>query len=185
MRDPNKEILPSTRPNAFHTRGDQEEDWNPALNLLRDTLATFSSIRGGRAKASSSMVKSRSRTARIEEVGVRRTNIMTMLLAVVASSVGAAWTPNPDLNSNSSFNNAIFKAGSGWGGRDALRDPASDLRICTFVDPWTAVLQGDMDAAVEILPSIPKEQEQDCTFLGGTRYGYHCSRRALIHNSAP
>jgi P-type Ca2+ transporter type 2C len=49
LRDPNKQqLLPSTRPNA-----ENADDWNPALNLLHDTLTTFS-ICG--AQASSSFV---------------------------------------------------------------------------------------------------------------------------------
>ena len=94
MRDPSKEVLPSTRPNV------SVEDWNPALNLLRDTLNTFSSIRGGRARSNSFVVKSRS--ARMEEAGVKLPNIMTMLPTIVASSVGAGWTPNPHSGSGNS-----------------------------------------------------------------------------------
>lgn len=87
MRDP--ALLPTERPNA-----DTEGDWNPAINLLNNTLNTFKGIRGGRARANSFVAKSRS--ARLEEAGVRLPNIMTMVPTIVASSIGAGWAPNQD-----------------------------------------------------------------------------------------
>lgn len=89
MRDP--ALLPTERPNAG-----AEGQWNPAINLLSETLNTFSNIRGGRARASSFVVKSRS--ARLEEAGVRLPSIMAMVPTIVASSVGAGWAPTHDGN---------------------------------------------------------------------------------------
>lgn len=54
-------ILPVTSPD--------QEGWNPAINLVRDNLETFANIRGGRLRSSSFVGKSRS--ARLEEAGVR------------------------------------------------------------------------------------------------------------------
>ncbi|KAI5120195.1 hypothetical protein M0805_006301 [Coniferiporia weirii] len=90
LEDP--EALPTRRP-----WGDGE--WNPAINLLHDSLATFSNIRGGRARASSFVAKSRAApdaaaAARVEEAGVRLPGIMTMIPSIVASSIGAGWAPN-------------------------------------------------------------------------------------------
>lgn len=55
--------LPMERPNV------DEGQWSSAITLVRDNLNTFSNIRGGRLRASSFVVKSRS--ARLEEAGVR------------------------------------------------------------------------------------------------------------------
>ncbi|KAH8109562.1 calcium-translocating P-type ATPase [Phellopilus nigrolimitatus] len=86
LRDPS--VLPTERPNV------EEGEWNPAINLLRDNLTTFSNLRGGRARASSFVAKSRS--TRLEEAGVRLPSIMTMLPTIVATSVGAGWAPQRD-----------------------------------------------------------------------------------------
>lgn len=87
MRDP--DVLPTARPNAGPER---QGSWNEAINLLNDTLNTFSNVRGGRARASSFVIRSRS--ARLEASTVRFPNIMTMVPTIVASSVGAGWAPN-------------------------------------------------------------------------------------------
>ena len=56
-------VLPTQNP----TLGDGQ--WGSAISLVRDNLNTFSNVRGGRMRASSFVVKSRS--ARLEEAGVR------------------------------------------------------------------------------------------------------------------
>ncbi|KAL5485658.1 PMC1_3 [Sanghuangporus weigelae] len=90
LRDPDAP-LPTNRPNA----GAADTIWNnPAINLLNETLSTFSSIRGGRARANSLVSKSRS--ARLEEAGVRLPNIMTMVPTIVASSIGGGWKPDKE-----------------------------------------------------------------------------------------
>jgi Ca2+-transporting ATPase len=45
---PNPEVLPTTR-----------EEWNPAIEQVRDNLSMFANIRGGRVRASSFVGKSR------------------------------------------------------------------------------------------------------------------------------
>ena len=47
---PNPEVLPTARPNV---------EWNSAIDLVRDNLATFSHVRGARMRASSYVGKSR------------------------------------------------------------------------------------------------------------------------------
>ena len=49
MRDPQE--LPVERPNA--------SEWNSAIELVRDNLATFANLRGGRMRASSYVDRSR------------------------------------------------------------------------------------------------------------------------------
>jgi len=58
MEDPEKPVLPTVR-----------QDWNPAINLVRDNLTTFANLRGGRMRSSSFVGKSRS--ARLHEAGVQ------------------------------------------------------------------------------------------------------------------
>ena len=53
--------LPTTSPEA--------SDWNPAIKLVQEKLTMFSKIRGGRLRASSFVVKSR--TTRMKEADVR------------------------------------------------------------------------------------------------------------------
>ena len=46
----NQEVLPTARPDS---------EWNSAIDLVRDNLATFAHVRGGRVRASSYVGKSR------------------------------------------------------------------------------------------------------------------------------
>jgi Ca2+-transporting ATPase len=55
--------LPTESPEAT------ESQWNPAIKLVQEKLTTFSNIRGGRLRASSFVVKSR--TTRLQEADVR------------------------------------------------------------------------------------------------------------------
>ncbi|GJJ08344.1 hypothetical protein Clacol_002555 [Clathrus columnatus] len=83
MADTNS-VLPVTSPD--------QTGWNPAINLVRDNLETFANIRGGRLRSSSFVGKSRS--ARLEEAGVKLPSLLTMVPTLVATSVGAGWSPN-------------------------------------------------------------------------------------------
>jgi len=49
------EVLPTVKPDG------DKDGWPGAINLIRDNLRTFSSIRGGRLRSSSFVIKSRSR----------------------------------------------------------------------------------------------------------------------------
>ncbi|KDQ57233.1 hypothetical protein JAAARDRAFT_35849 [Jaapia argillacea MUCL 33604] len=79
---PNPEVLPT-----------KNVQWNPAIDLVRDNLGTFANLRGGRLRGSSFVAKSRK--ARMEEGQFvpNLSSLMTMVPTLVASSVGAGWTP--------------------------------------------------------------------------------------------
>ncbi|KIK99153.1 hypothetical protein PAXRUDRAFT_132713 [Paxillus rubicundulus Ve08.2h10] len=80
---PSPEVLPTIRPDA---------EWNLAIELVRDNLATFANLRGGRLRSSSFVGKSRS--ARLhDERRVPLPSIMTMVPTLIASSIGAGWAP--------------------------------------------------------------------------------------------
>jgi Ca2+-transporting ATPase len=75
--------LPKVRPDG---------EWNSAIELVRDNLATFANLRGGRLRSSSFVVKSRQ--ARLhEEKRVPLPSLMTMVPTLIASSIGAGWAP--------------------------------------------------------------------------------------------
>ncbi|KIJ14249.1 hypothetical protein PAXINDRAFT_12900 [Paxillus involutus ATCC 200175] len=80
---PSPEVLPTIKPDA---------EWNLAIELVRDNLATFANLRGGRLRSSSFVGKSRS--ARLhDERRVPLPSIMTMVPTLIASSIGAGWAP--------------------------------------------------------------------------------------------
>ncbi|KAG1872060.1 Ca-transporting ATPase [Suillus tomentosus] len=75
--------LPKVRP---------EVEWNSAIELVRDNLATFANLRGGRLRSSSFVVKSRQ--ARLhDDKRVPLPSLMTMVPTLIASSIGAGWAP--------------------------------------------------------------------------------------------
>lgn len=75
--------LPKVRPDV---------EWNSAIELVRDNLATFANLRGGRLRSSSFVVKSRQ--ARLhEDKRVPLPSLMTMVPTLIASSIGAGWAP--------------------------------------------------------------------------------------------
>ncbi|KAI0312928.1 hypothetical protein OF83DRAFT_1143615, partial [Amylostereum chailletii] len=83
---PNPEVLPTARPDA-------EPGLGFAMDRVRDNLGTFSTVRGGRMRSSSFVVKSRS--GRPEE-GVSGVvpGLLTMLPSLVgAQIVGSHWVP--------------------------------------------------------------------------------------------
>ncbi|KAF9234118.1 Ca-transporting ATPase [Melanogaster broomeanus] len=80
---PSPEALPTIKPDA---------EWNLAIELVRDNLATFANLRGGRLRSSEFVGKSRS--ARLhDERRVPLPSIMTMVPTLIASSIGAGWAP--------------------------------------------------------------------------------------------
>jgi Ca2+-transporting ATPase len=83
-------ILPKPQGGLPKVRPDGE--WNSAIELVRDNLATFANLRGGRLRSSSFVVKSRQ--ARLhEEKRVPLPSLMTMVPTLIASSIGAGWAP--------------------------------------------------------------------------------------------
>ncbi|EGN98945.1 hypothetical protein SERLA73DRAFT_90032 [Serpula lacrymans var. lacrymans S7.3] len=80
---PNSKVLPTSRADV---------EWNAAIELVRDNLATFAHVRGGRLRSSSFVVKSRN--ARIHDhARVPLPSLMTMVPTLIASSIGAGWAP--------------------------------------------------------------------------------------------
>jgi len=81
-------------PNHLPTVATEAEGYPSAIQIVRNELSTFANIRGGRIRASSIALKSRTR--RLREANIRLPTLMTMVPALVASSVGAGWTPQPN-----------------------------------------------------------------------------------------
>ncbi|CAE6529304.1 unnamed protein product, partial [Rhizoctonia solani] len=78
-------------------REEEKDSWNPAINEVRDRLATFSNIRGARMRASSFVNTSRQQRGSLggsEDIGVFP-SLLTMVPTLVVSSVGAGWAPKP------------------------------------------------------------------------------------------
>ncbi|KAG1781576.1 Ca-transporting ATPase [Suillus placidus] len=84
-------LLPKSQGDLPKVRPDQVE-WNSAIELVRDNLATFANLRGGRLRSSSLVVKSRQ--ARLQEdKRIPLPSLMTMVPTLIASSIGAGWAP--------------------------------------------------------------------------------------------
>ncbi|KAF8440336.1 Ca-transporting ATPase [Boletus edulis BED1] len=81
---PSPEVLPTIKPDA---------EWNEAIELVRDNLATFVNLRGGRLRSSSFVWKSRSGRV-LDDRRVPLPSIMTMVPTLIASSIGAGWAPH-------------------------------------------------------------------------------------------
>ncbi|KAH7097377.1 calcium-translocating P-type ATPase [Auriculariales sp. MPI-PUGE-AT-0066] len=78
MRDPKE--LPSV-------------NWNPALDRIRENLTTFQNIRGGRMRGSNLVMKSKS--SQLEKNDIQLPTLLMMVPTIIATSVGAGWTPRP------------------------------------------------------------------------------------------
>ncbi|KAF9000698.1 calcium-translocating P-type ATPase [Cyathus striatus] len=77
-----KEVLPTTKPDT--------EGWGGAITLVRDNLSTFANVRGGRLRASSFVVKSRSARLKDEEkTSLPLHSVLTMAPTLMASAVAA------------------------------------------------------------------------------------------------
>ncbi|CAL1717036.1 unnamed protein product [Somion occarium] len=84
---PNPEVLPTASPEA---------EWNTAIQMVRDNLNTFAHVRGGRMRASSYVGKSRKAVPTIAPKSQAAIpSLMTMVPSLVASSIGAGWSPQP------------------------------------------------------------------------------------------
>lgn len=78
--DPNS--LPDVMPEVEH----EKYEYNPALSQVKDNLSTYANIRGGRLRASSMVVKSRS--ARLKEEGIQLPSLLAMVPTLIAGTVG-------------------------------------------------------------------------------------------------
>ncbi|KAF8340446.1 calcium-translocating P-type ATPase [Cantharellus anzutake] len=94
------------------------EEWNtPAINQVRDNLATFAKIRGGRLRTSSFVGMGRSQ--KLRKAGIQLPSLLAMVPTLVASTVGAGWVParavdladpahdDPSRSSTALYNGAI------------------------------------------------------------------------------
>jgi len=70
-----------------------QQEWNPAINRVRDNLTTFAKIRGGRIRASSFVGNSREQ--QLERAGIQLPSLLAMVPTLVASTIGAGWSPQP------------------------------------------------------------------------------------------
>jgi Ca2+-transporting ATPase len=104
-------VLPTDRP--------ETAEWNSAITKVRDNLSLFSSLRGGRVNASSFIIKSRkSRIPKEERVALP--SRMTMVPTLIASSVGAGWTPSRAGLSDPAQNDPSKSSAALWEGRIQL-----------------------------------------------------------------
>lgn len=83
--DPNK--LPEVAPAA------EEAQWNEGITKVIDNLSVFNQIKGGRARSSSIVRKSRYSKA-LEEHDIHPSSLMAMVPALVATSLGGGWRPD-------------------------------------------------------------------------------------------
>ncbi|GAA5906237.1 hypothetical protein JCM6882_006083 [Rhodosporidiobolus microsporus] len=90
LRDPNKPELPSINAPS------EELQWHEGITKLIDNLRVYSTIRGGRARASS-LLRRKSRSKQLAEAGIHPTHIMAMLPTMVIGSVGGGWRPEGSL----------------------------------------------------------------------------------------
>ncbi|KAL7414094.1 calcium-translocating P-type ATPase [Mrakia frigida] len=82
-RDP--DALPVVSPAS------EEKGWNEAITRTIDNLSAYTTIRGGRLRSSSVVLKSRS--AQLKEKNIQPTSLLAMIPTLIATSVGAGWTP--------------------------------------------------------------------------------------------
>ncbi|PCH42057.1 Ca-transporting ATPase [Wolfiporia cocos MD-104 SS10] len=122
LPNPQAEILPTTQP--------PREEWNPAIDRVRDNLdnlQTFAQVRGGRMRASSYV--DRSRKARpLSEPAVTLPSLMAMVPTLVASSVGAGWAPhNPQGLANPANYDPSKSSAALWEGRTQTHPPTNPV----------------------------------------------------------
>lgn len=105
------DVLPTTKPEAI--------EWNEAIVKVRDNLSLFSRLRGGRANASPFILKSRqTRVSKADRVALP--SLMTMVPSLVASSVGAGWTPSRLGLSDPAQNDPSRSSAALWEGKIQL-----------------------------------------------------------------
>ncbi|WFD42191.1 P-type Ca(2+) transporter [Malassezia psittaci] len=95
---PDPEALPTTAPEAEveEKKAHSETyytDWNePAVGRLAQQLGAFSSIRGGRLRASNLVLKGNKRMMR--DQGIHPKSLLAIVPAFIGASVGGGWKPN-------------------------------------------------------------------------------------------
>jgi len=121
--DPLRKLLIQLRlmqdPNALPVIAPNTEEYNRAINQVRDNLSTFAFIHGGR---SSSIVRVRKRrSARSHETGAQIPNMLAMAPALVAAGIGAGWQPKQGGGLHDPANSDPSKSSADlWAGKPQL-----------------------------------------------------------------
>jgi len=106
-----EDALPVTKPDAI--------EWNDAIIKVQDNLSLYTKLRGGRANSSPLVLKSRrARISKKERVALP--SLMTMVPTIVASSVGAGWTPSRLGLSDPAQNDPSRSSAALWEGKIQL-----------------------------------------------------------------
>ncbi|SGZ26164.1 BQ5605_C024g09849 [Microbotryum silenes-dioicae] len=110
-------------PNAPLPSFTEEKKWGEGLQKTIDNLAVYSQIRGGRARGSSIIRKSR--TKQLREHDIHPASLMAMIPSMVMGSVGGGWRPegslaDPAAHDPSASTTQLFQTGHLAEGRDVL-----------------------------------------------------------------
>ncbi|SCV70468.1 BQ2448_1862 [Microbotryum intermedium] len=105
------------------TEESEEKKWGEGLQKTIDNLAVYSQIRGGRARGSSIIRKSR--TKQLREHDIHPASLMAMIPSMVMGSVGGGWRPegslaDPAAHDPSASTTQLFQTGHLAEGKDVL-----------------------------------------------------------------
>ncbi|GAA6058965.1 hypothetical protein JCM10212_001675 [Sporobolomyces blumeae] len=121
----------------------EEKKWSEGIQKTIDNLQTYSTIRGGRARASSIIRKSRTRQLR--EANISPTHLMAMVPSLVLGSVGGGWRPEGTLDDPASHDPSassmhLYETGQG---QMATSPRASHSRSPSMSKPLATIVQGE------------------------------------------
>ncbi|KAL0954828.1 hypothetical protein HGRIS_003773 [Hohenbuehelia grisea] len=103
------DVLPTSNPDS---------EWNAAITRVRDNLATFSNLRGGRVRSSSFINKSRSARLSNDQDRVPLPSLLTMAPSLMISTIGAGWAPRQSGSLSDPANSDPSKSSTAlWEGR--------------------------------------------------------------------
>ncbi|GAA5933412.1 calcium-transporting ATPase PMC1 [Sporobolomyces koalae] len=120
----------------------EEKKWSGGIQKTIDNLQTYSTIRGGRLRASSIIRKSRTRQLR--EANISPTHLMAMVPSLVLGSVGGGWRPEGSLNDPAAHDPSassmhLYENGQG---QMATSPRASHSRSPSMSKPLATIVQG-------------------------------------------
>lgn len=120
----------------------EEKKWGGGIQKTIDNLQTYSTIRGGRLRASSIIRKSRTRQLR--DANISPTHLMAMVPSLVLGSVGGGWRPEGSLNDPASHDPSassmhLYENGQG---QMATSPRASHSRSPSMTKPLPTIVQG-------------------------------------------
>lgn len=133
--DPNREL-------PMITTEAEEKKWGGGIQKTIDNLQTYSTIRGGRLRASSIIRKSRTRQLR--DANISPTHLMAMVPSLVLGSVGGGWRPegalgDPASHDPSASSMHLYENGQGQMGSSPR---ASHSRSPSVTKPLPTIVQG-------------------------------------------